>query len=66
LDIDKDIMVRLEIFGKEGETQTSQGIVKNVDKTKVLIEIDFVKSWEAKVIIGGEIFLDLTNNYPPG
>jgi len=46
-------MVRLEIFGKEGETQTSQGIVKNVDKTKVLIEIDFVKSWEAKVIIGG-------------
>jgi hypothetical protein len=30
------------------------------------IEINFVKSWEAKVVIGGEVFLDLANNSPPG
>lgn len=31
-----------------------------------MIEIDFVKSWEAKVVIGGEVFLDLVNDSPPG
>jgi hypothetical protein len=59
-------MVRMEIFGKGGETQISQGIIRNVDKTKLDIEIDFVKSWEAKVVIGGEVFLDLVNDNPPG
>lgn len=60
LDVTTDIALFLEIHGQAG-TIRSQGFVRGIDKSKLKISIDFIRSWEALVMVESEIFLDLRN-----